>query len=51
MQKFQVVLIGVIIALSAIVAIQFSDGRLLEGVSEAVVQGPQGPQGPGAEAS
>ena len=46
MQKFQVVLIGVIIALSAIVAIQFSDGRLLEGVSEAVVQGPQGPQGP-----
>jgi S1-C subfamily serine protease len=46
MKKFEVVLVGVIIALSAIVAIQFSNGRILEGASEAAVQGPQGPQGP-----
>ncbi|HXU95247.1 MAG TPA: trypsin-like peptidase domain-containing protein, partial [Candidatus Nitrosotalea sp.] len=46
MKKFEVTLVGIIIGLSAIVAIQFGDGKILEGISEATVQGPQGPQGP-----
>ena len=46
MKKFEVALVGIIIALSAVVSIQFGDGRILEGLSEATVQGPQGPQGP-----
>ena len=46
MKKFELALVGIIIALSAIVAVQFSNGRISEWVSEATVQGPQGPQGP-----
>jgi len=46
MKKFEAVLIGIIIVLSVTVIVQFSNGRTLNEISQATVQGPAGPQGP-----
>ncbi len=46
MRKLEVVLMGIIIALSAIGILQFSNGRILNDISQATVQGPPGPAGP-----
>jgi S1-C subfamily serine protease len=46
MKKIEVILISIIIALSATVLIQFSNGRTLNEISQATVQGPPGSQGP-----
>ena len=46
MKKFEVILIGIIIALSVTVLVQFSNGKTLNEISQATVQGPIGPQGP-----
>ena len=46
MRKLEIILIGITIVLAATVALQFSNGRTLEDISQATVQGPAGPQGP-----
>lgn len=46
MKKFEAVLICIIIVLSVTVIVQFSNGRTLNEISQATVQGPAGPQGP-----
>src|SRR5438445_9089566 len=46
MRKLEVILIGIIIALSATAIAEFSNTRTLGEISQATVQGPPGPQGP-----
>ncbi len=46
MKKSEVVLIGIIVALSATVLLQYTNDRTFGDLSQATVQGPQGPQGP-----
>ena len=46
MKKFEVILIGIIITLSVTVLVQFTNGRTLNDISQATVQGPPGPPGP-----
>ncbi len=46
MKRLEMVLIGAVIALSAVIVIQFTNGRDFGDLSQATVQGPQGPPGP-----
>lgn len=46
MKKLEIVLIGIVIALSAVVVIQYTNGKTFGDFSQADVQGPQGPPGP-----
>ena len=46
MRKLEIILVGITIVLAATVALQFSNGRILEDISQATVQGPPGPLGP-----
>ncbi|OLC94516.1 MAG: trypsin [Thaumarchaeota archaeon 13_1_40CM_3_38_6] len=45
-KKLQIILIGIIIALSATVIVQFTNNKTFSDISQATVQGPAGPQGP-----
>jgi S1-C subfamily serine protease len=46
MKKLEIVLIGIIIALSATVIVQYTNDRFFGDLSQATVQGPAGPPGP-----
>ena len=46
MKKLQIILIGIIIALSATVIVQLTNNKTFSDISQATVQGPPGPQGP-----
>ena len=46
MKKSESILIGIIIVLAVVVAVQYTNGRPLGDLSQAAVQGPQGPPGP-----
>ncbi|MDE1815010.1 MAG: trypsin-like peptidase domain-containing protein [Thaumarchaeota archaeon] len=46
MKKSEIILIGITIALSAVVITQYTNNHTFEDLSQAAVQGPQGPPGP-----